>query len=61
MEYLWAPWRLAYVTGASGTISTDCIFCNPSGEDREQLTLVRGLVTYVVGTLAVIVVARVLR
>ena len=28
MERLWAPWRLAYVTSASGG-TTDCIFCLP--------------------------------
>ena len=27
MERLWAPWRSAYVTGASGA-NPDCIFCN---------------------------------
>ena len=27
MERLWAPWRRAYVTGASGE-RTDCIFCD---------------------------------
>ena len=28
MERLWSPWRLAYVTGASGGTSDGCIFCD---------------------------------
>src|SRR5262245_48277093 len=49
MEYLWAPWRLAYITGASGgTIDDDCIFCNTSKPGRDELLLVRGRLTYVI-------------
>ena len=47
MEYLWAPWRLAYVTSASGP-THDCIFCNTSGDGRDALIVARGRSTYVV-------------
>ncbi|MCC7418021.1 MAG: HIT domain-containing protein [Acidobacteria bacterium] len=48
MEHLWAPWRLQYVTGASGTADRDCIFCQTAGAERERLVLARGPLTYVV-------------
>jgi ATP adenylyltransferase len=47
MERLWSPWRLAYVTGASGP-STDCIFCNTAEPGRDELVLVRGQLSYVI-------------
>jgi ATP adenylyltransferase len=47
VEYLWAPWRLAYVTRASGP-TNDCIFCDTSGEGRDALIVARGPSTYVV-------------
>ena len=47
MERLWAPWRLAYVTGASGGID-DCIFCHASEPGRDELVLVRGRTSYVI-------------
>ena len=31
VERLWAPWRLAYVTGASGDEPAGCIFCDSVG------------------------------
>jgi ATP adenylyltransferase len=46
MERLWAPWRLAYVTGAGGG-SAGCIFCNSTEPGRDDLILVRGRVSYV--------------
>jgi len=49
MERLWTPWRLSYVTGASGGVA-DCIFCDASvasGRDSE-LMLIRGRFTYVI-------------
>ena len=46
MERLWAPWRLAYVTSASGT-TNECIFCSKS-EAHADLILVRGSLAYVV-------------
>ena len=56
MERLWAPWRQAYVIGASGSGNDDCIFCQASsarvrlGSDspRDELILVRGLVSFVI-------------
>jgi ATP adenylyltransferase len=51
MERLWAPWRHAYVTGASGVVIPDCIFCDMSSGSvpaRDELLLVRGRVSFVV-------------
>ena len=43
MERLWAPWRLAYVKGASGENAIGCVFCDKLGaDDRESLVLHRG-------------------
>ena len=47
MERLWAPWRLAYVTSASGPIP-DCIFCNTSEPGRGDLIIARGRVSFVI-------------
>jgi ATP adenylyltransferase len=47
VEHLWSPWRLAYVTSASGG-SNACIFCNTDEPGRDELILVRGRVSYVV-------------
>ncbi len=47
MEHLWAPWRSAYVTSASGG-KVDCIFCSTSEPGRDELMLVRGRVAYVI-------------
>jgi ATP adenylyltransferase len=48
VEHLWAPWRLAYVTGASGGAPPSCIFCDTNEPGRDELVLVRGRVSYVV-------------
>ena len=48
MERLWAPWRHAYVTGASGGATSGCIFCDASEPDRGELILVRGRVSFVI-------------
>jgi ATP adenylyltransferase len=48
MERLWSPWRLAYVTGAAGTGSPACIFCEAAGTGRDELVLVRTELTYVI-------------
>jgi ATP adenylyltransferase len=48
MERLWAPWRHAYVTSASGPGPDDCIFCTVSEPGRDELLLVRGRVSFVV-------------
>src|SRR5262245_47910389 len=47
MERLWAPWRLAYVTSASGG-TTDCIFCNITEPGRGNLIVARGVVSFVI-------------
>jgi ATP adenylyltransferase len=44
MERLWAPWRHAYVTSASGGDNNDCIFC----QSRDELILFRGRVSFVI-------------
>jgi ATP adenylyltransferase len=44
MERLWAPWRLAYVTGAVGGGGGDaaCIFCDAGpGSNRAELVVAR--------------------
>jgi ATP adenylyltransferase len=47
MERLWAPWRLAYVTSASGE-PTSCIFCNTSEPGRDELIVDRGRLCFVI-------------
>jgi ATP adenylyltransferase len=47
VQHLWSPWRLAYVTGASGEQS-QCIFCDTSKPDADTLILARGRVSYVI-------------
>jgi ATP adenylyltransferase len=47
MERLWAPWRHAYVTSASGA-DLGCIFCDTSEPGRDELILVRGRVSFVI-------------
>jgi ATP adenylyltransferase len=47
MERLWSPWRLAYVTSASGAVR-ECIFCNTAQPDRDELVLARGRLTFVI-------------
>jgi ATP adenylyltransferase len=47
MERLWSPWRLAYVSSASGE-PTACIFCNTSEPGRGDLVVARGRVAFVI-------------
>jgi len=47
MERLWAPWRLAYVTSASGE-AADCIFCNVFDPGRSDLIVARGRLSFVI-------------
>jgi ATP adenylyltransferase len=47
MDHLWAPWRLAYVTSASGEPS-GCIFCNTSDPGRSDLVVARGALSFVI-------------
>ena len=47
MERLYSPWRLAYVTAASGDASGACIFCEALSH-RDPLVLHRGTHTFVI-------------
>ncbi len=47
MDYLWTPWRYAYVTGADRT--TGCIFCDAPKEPDEKAHIVyRGTHCYII-------------
>lgn len=47
MDYLWTPWRYAYVSGASA--ATDCIFCIAPNESDERARIVyRGTDCYII-------------
>ena len=48
MDYLWTPWRFAYITGADKAPS--CIFCDmvARDDDRESLIVHRGEHCFVV-------------
>ena len=47
MDYLWTPWRYAYVSGAAPV--TGCIFCNAPKEADEKARIVyRGVQCYVI-------------
>jgi ATP adenylyltransferase len=47
MDRLWSPWRLAYVTGATGEKSA-CVFCDAAGRTSDELILVRGEWSFVI-------------
>ncbi len=48
MDYLWTPWRYAYVTAAEK--ATACIFCDlpKSGDDQKARIVHRGQYCYIV-------------
>jgi ATP adenylyltransferase len=47
MDYLWTPWRYAYVSGAAPV--TGCIFCNAPKETDEKAHIVyRGALCYII-------------
>lgn len=48
MDYLWTPWRFAYITNADKT--TGCIFCDMAArnDDRSSLIIHRGRHCFVV-------------
>jgi len=47
MDYLWTPWRYAYVTGAES--ATSCIFCElPKKADQEARIVARGTHCYII-------------
>jgi ATP adenylyltransferase len=50
VEHLWTPWRLSYVTGASGS-AAGCIFCDAAAPDdvgHRPLVLIEQPLTYVI-------------
>jgi ATP adenylyltransferase len=47
MERLWSPWRLAYVTGASGG-DPACVFCEALKPESHDLVLARGRLCYAI-------------
>jgi ATP adenylyltransferase len=47
MDYLWTPWRYAYVSGAER--ATSCVFCEaPKKTDQEALIVYRGQHCYII-------------
>ena len=48
MDYIFTPWRYAYVTGTGK--STSCIFCNAlkAGNDREAWIVYRGQYSFII-------------
>ncbi len=49
MDYLWSPWRYAYITSAEPEAGA-CIFCDkpPEGDDARNLIVHRGKHCYVI-------------
>jgi ATP adenylyltransferase len=47
LERLWSPWRLAYVTGASGGAPA-CVFCDALAAEQHELVLTRGRFCYAI-------------
>jgi ATP adenylyltransferase len=47
LERLYSPWRLAYVTAASGESSSGCVFCDALGRN-DALILHRGTHCFVI-------------
>jgi ATP adenylyltransferase len=51
MDYLWTPWRYAYITAAAKTDgrSDDCIFCQlPKASDADAKIVYRGKLCYII-------------
>jgi ATP adenylyltransferase len=47
MDYLWTPWRYAYITGADRV--EGCIFCDaPQQSDEKALIVYRGTHAYII-------------
>jgi ATP adenylyltransferase len=47
MDYLWTPWRYAYVSGANS--ATGCIFCDaPKHSDEQSRIVYRGTNCYII-------------
>jgi ATP adenylyltransferase len=41
MERIWAPWRMEYITGASGKDNRECFLCVDPADDEKSLVLGR--------------------
>jgi ATP adenylyltransferase len=48
MDYLWTPWRFAYVTTADRAVT--CVFCDKlaAGDDQREYIVYRGHLNYLV-------------
>jgi ATP adenylyltransferase len=48
MDYLWTPWRYAYIASASK--DTSCVFCNAAsaGDDKKNLIVFRGAKNFII-------------
>ena len=40
MDYLWTPWRYAYMKQAAGEPAPECIFCDALAKNRDEETLI---------------------
>lgn len=40
MDYLWTPWRYAYMKQVSGRPQPECIFCDALARNRDEETLI---------------------
>jgi ATP adenylyltransferase len=49
MKRLWAPWRMAYITGIDGPKDKGCIFCVKPGQKKDAANriLMRGTTAFV--------------
>lgn len=50
MEYLWAPWRFAYVSDAAKKTKDTCIFCDfiKQDNDKGNLIVYRGKYSFII-------------
>ena len=46
MDFLWSPWRLAYVTGTAN--AAGCVFCDAQAPSQESLIVFRGSTCFVI-------------
>lgn len=51
MDVLWSPWRYDYITKSSGSVKSDCVFCDilkNSASDEENFILHRAEFNFVI-------------
>jgi ATP adenylyltransferase len=50
MDYIWAPWRMAYVNKAIAKEDEGCIFCQKPKEDTDEANLIvyRGKLNFII-------------